>query len=94
MAALLADRPDLDGVFAANDNMGAGALRTLREAGRLVPADVAVVGFDDLAVARIADPPLTTVHQPITVLGREMAWMLVALVDGHYPTPLILPSVS
>ncbi|MES4907710.1 MULTISPECIES: LacI family DNA-binding transcriptional regulator [unclassified Streptomyces] len=92
MAALLANHPDLDGVFAANDNMGAGALRTLREAGRLVPADVAVVGFDDLAVAQIADPPLTTVHQPIAALGREMARMLVALINGQDPTPLILPT--
>ncbi|GAA2390221.1 LacI family DNA-binding transcriptional regulator [Streptomyces glaucosporus] len=92
MAALLAERPDLDGVFAANDNMGAGALRTLREAGRRVPDDVSVVGFDDLAVAGLADPPLTTVHQPINALGREMARMLVALVDGQDPTPLILPT--
>ncbi|WP_432138116.1 MULTISPECIES: LacI family DNA-binding transcriptional regulator [unclassified Streptomyces] len=92
MAALLADRPDLDGLFAANDNMGAGALRTLREAGRAVPADVAVVGFDDLAVAQVADPPLTTVHQPIQGLGREMARMLVALVSGADPTPLVLPT--
>ncbi|WP_055628279.1 LacI family DNA-binding transcriptional regulator [Streptomyces hirsutus] len=92
MAVLLAAHPDLDGVFAANDNMGAGALRTLREAGRPVPADIAVVGFDDLAVARIADPPLTTVQQPITAFGREMARMLVALVNGQDPTPLILPT--
>ncbi|MEU7298164.1 LacI family DNA-binding transcriptional regulator [Streptomyces exfoliatus] len=92
MAALLANHPDLEGVFAANDNMGAGALRTLREAGRPVPGDVAVVGFDDLAVARIADPPLTTVHQPIEALGREMARMLVALIGGQDPTPLILPT--
>lgn len=64
MAALPANHPDVDGVFAANDNMGAGVLRALREAGRLVPADVAVVGFDDLAVAQITDPSRTTVHQP------------------------------
>ncbi|MFI5797753.1 LacI family DNA-binding transcriptional regulator [Streptomyces sp. NPDC051677] len=92
MAALLADHPDLDGVFAANDNMGAGALRTLRAAGRTVPADVAVIGFDDLTVAQVADPPLTTVHQPIAALGREMARMLVSLIDGQDPTPLILPT--
>ncbi|MFI8769199.1 LacI family DNA-binding transcriptional regulator [Streptomyces sp. NPDC053792] len=92
MAALLARHPDLDGVFAASDNMGVGALRTLREAGRRVPADLAVIGFDDLAVARIADPPLTTVHQPIEGLGREMARMLVALINGQAPTPLILPT--
>ncbi|MFF9813095.1 LacI family DNA-binding transcriptional regulator [Streptomyces sp. NPDC014006] len=92
MAGLLAEHPGVDGVFAANDNMAAGAMRTLREAGRRIPADVAVVGFDDLAVARIADPPLTTVHQPIEDLGREMARMLVALVNGQDPTPLILPT--
>ncbi|MFI9000878.1 LacI family DNA-binding transcriptional regulator [Streptomyces sp. NPDC053541] len=92
MAALAARHPDLDGVFAANDNMGAGALRALRGAGRRVPADVAVIGFDDLPAARVADPPLTTVHQPVEGLGREMARMLVALVDGQEPTPLILPT--
>ncbi|MFG2576706.1 LacI family DNA-binding transcriptional regulator [Streptomyces sp. NPDC048481] len=92
MAALLAEHPDVDGVFAANDNMAAGALRALREAGRLVPADVAVVGFDDLEIARIADPPLTTVHQPVTALGRETARTLAALVNGQDPTPLILPT--
>ncbi|MGW1269389.1 LacI family DNA-binding transcriptional regulator [Streptomyces sp. NPDC002491] len=92
MTTLLQSHPDVDGVFAANDNMAAGALRSLRGAGRLVPADVAVVGFDDLEIARIADPPLTTVHQPITALGRETARMLVALLDGQDPTPLILPT--
>ncbi|MFB9466864.1 LacI family DNA-binding transcriptional regulator [Streptomyces cinereospinus] len=92
MAALLERDPGIDGVFAANDNMGAGALRTLRQAGRLVPADVAVIGFDDLVVAQIANPPLTTVHQPIEALGREMARMLVALIDGREPTPLLLPT--
>jgi DNA-binding LacI/PurR family transcriptional regulator len=92
MAALLAEHPDLDGVFAANDNMAAGALRMLRASGRAVPADVAVVGFDDLTVAQVADPPLTTVHQPITALGREMARMLVTLINGQDPTPLILPT--
>lgn len=51
-----------------------------------------MAGFDDLAVARIADPPLTTVHQPVRALGREMARMLVALVNGQDPTPLILPT--
>ncbi|WP_327722101.1 LacI family transcriptional regulator [Streptomyces sp. NBC_00490] len=92
MAALLADHPDVDAVFAANDNMAAGALRTLREAGRTIPADVSVVGFDDLTVAQFAEPPLTTVHQPIQALGREMARMLVSVVNGLDPTPLILPT--
>ncbi|MFD5338166.1 LacI family DNA-binding transcriptional regulator [Streptomyces hawaiiensis] len=92
MAVLLENHPEVEGVFAANDNMAAGALRTLRAAGRAVPDDVAVVGFDDLTVALVADPPLTTVHQPITALGREMARMLVTVVNGQDPTPLILPT--
>ncbi|GIG19880.1 transcriptional regulator [Cellulomonas chitinilytica] len=91
MASLLAAHPDLDGVVAASDNMAAGALRALRAAGRSVPDDVAVVGFDDLAVAQHTDPPLSTVHQPIQALGQEMAKMLLRLVDGERPSPLILP---
>ncbi|MFF0725998.1 LacI family DNA-binding transcriptional regulator [Streptomyces sp. NPDC004134] len=92
MAALLKRQPDVDGVFAANDNMAAGALRTLRRAGRAVPRDVAVVGFDDLGIAQIAEPPLSTVHQPIQALGNEMARILVARIAGEEPSFLILPT--
>ncbi|WP_431676104.1 LacI family DNA-binding transcriptional regulator [Kitasatospora sp. KL5] len=92
MEALLARHPDLDAVFAANDNMAAGALRVLSRAGRAVPADVAVIGFDGLAVSEITEPPLTTVHQPIRNIGREMTRMLLALMAGERPSPLILPT--
>lgn len=92
MSRLLERHPDLDGVFAANDNMAAGALRVLRGAGRSVPRDVSVVGFDDLAIAQVAEPPLTTIHQPIRDLGREMARMLIALIGGRSPSPILLPS--
>jgi DNA-binding LacI/PurR family transcriptional regulator len=92
MTALLAEHPDLDAVFAANDNMAAGALRVLRQAGRRVPGDVAVVGFDDLGIAQHAYPPLTSVHQPIQALGYEMARMLMTVIDGGRPSPLILPT--
>jgi DNA-binding LacI/PurR family transcriptional regulator len=92
MAELLERHPEVDGIVAANDNMAAGALRALRGAGRAVPGDVAVVGFDDLDVARIADPALTTVHQPIQALGSEMARMLAALIAGEEPSPLLLPT--
>ena len=72
MARLL-ERPGspVDAVFAASDMMAAGALRALRTAGRRVPEDVAVVGFEDSAVARYAQPPLTTVRQPIEEMGRQ-----------------------
>ncbi len=92
MAGLLERHPDVDGVFAANDNMAAGALRALRGAGRAVPHDVAVVGFDDLDIALITEPSLTTVHQPIQALGHEAARMLVRLMGGEEPSPLILPT--
>ncbi|HLU32838.1 MAG TPA: substrate-binding domain-containing protein, partial [Natronosporangium sp.] len=85
MRELLARHPDLDGVFAASDLMAAGALRVLREAGRKVPEDVAVVGFDDSAVARQTTPPLTTVHQPVDEMGRQMARLLLARIRGEQP---------
>jgi DNA-binding LacI/PurR family transcriptional regulator len=79
---LLARRPDLDAVFAANDLMAIGALRALREAGRRVPEDVAVVGFDDAPLSRWTEPPLSTVRQPVDEMGREMAEMLIRLIAG------------
>jgi DNA-binding LacI/PurR family transcriptional regulator len=80
---LLSRRPDLDALFAASDLMAVGALRALREAGRRVPADVAVVGFEDSTLARQTDPPLTTVFQPVEAMGREMARLLVARIAGE-----------
>jgi DNA-binding LacI/PurR family transcriptional regulator len=80
MRALLSARPDLDAVFAASDLMAFGALRALAEAGRRVPEDVAVVGFDDAPIARQSVPPLTTVHQPVEEMGRQMARLLVARI--------------
>jgi DNA-binding LacI/PurR family transcriptional regulator len=92
MARLLDEDPDLDAVFAASDAMAAGALTVLRQRGRAVPEDVAVVGFNDVVTARHTQPALTTVHQPIEALGREMTRMLIRLVNGEQPTPLILPT--
>ncbi|WP_374777190.1 LacI family transcriptional regulator [Streptomyces sp. NBC_01310] len=92
MERLLRAHPDPDAVFAASDAMAIGALRTLRERGLRVPEDVAVIGFNDLASARHTSPPLTTVHQPVRALGQEMARMLVSAIEGHHPSPLILPT--
>ncbi|MFD9302497.1 LacI family DNA-binding transcriptional regulator [Streptomyces sp. NPDC060048] len=92
MERLLRAHPDPDAVFAASDAMAIGALRTLRERGLRVPEDVAVIGFNDLASARHTSPPLTTVHQPVRALGQEMARMLVSVIEGHRPSPLILPT--
>ncbi|WP_199432970.1 LacI family DNA-binding transcriptional regulator [Qaidamihabitans albus] len=82
---LLLDRcPDLDAVFAASDPMAAGALRALRAAGRRVPDDVAVVGFDDHpTLAPALNPPLTSVHQDPREQVREMVAMLTRLLGGR-----------
>ncbi|GAA1425596.1 LacI family DNA-binding transcriptional regulator [Streptomyces thermospinosisporus] len=92
MRALLARCPDLDGVFAANDLTAAGALRALREHGRRVPDDVAVVGFDDMPpIAEQTEPALTTVRQDIEEMGRLMARLLLRGLD-HAPSGVILPT--
>ncbi|MEU4197750.1 LacI family DNA-binding transcriptional regulator [Kribbella sp. NPDC026611] len=92
MHELLARHPDLDAVFIASDQMAIGALRVLQDAGKQVPDDVAVVGFNDITTARHTTPPLTTISQPIQSLGNQMAQMLLSLLAGNQPTPLILPT--
>jgi DNA-binding LacI/PurR family transcriptional regulator len=91
---LLARHPDLDGLFVASDLMALGALDTLRATRRRVPDDVAVVGFDDSELARSADPPLTTVRQPIEDLGREMARLLLAQIDDGAPAAGVVLSTE
>jgi DNA-binding LacI/PurR family transcriptional regulator len=63
--------------------MAVGAMRVLKEHGRRIPDDVALVGFDDSATARHTDPPLTSVHQPLEAMGREMSRLLVARIRGE-----------
>lgn len=92
MATLLARLPDLDGVFAANDLMAVGAIQCLHESGRRVPADVAVVGFDDVPLAGATRPPLTTVRQPLVEIGRIMADLLLDLVEGRDRGPVLVPT--
>jgi DNA-binding LacI/PurR family transcriptional regulator len=91
---LLERDPHLDAVFAGSDLIALGVLQALREAGRQVPDDVAVVGFDDIPAARGSDPPLTTVRQPVEAMGARMAAMLLARLDGTPPDPpwAVLPT--
>jgi DNA-binding LacI/PurR family transcriptional regulator len=83
MRVLLSTRPDIDAVFAASDLMAAGAMRVLKERGRRIPSDVAVVGFEDSVIARQTEPPLTTVYQPVEEMGREMAKLLLDRIRGE-----------
>jgi len=92
MIKLLQANPDLDAVFVASDLMAVGAIDALTEAGKRVPEDVAVVGFDDSPAALTARPQLTTVRQPFRRISQEMVRLLLARLDGQEPAAVILPT--
>lgn len=85
-------------IFAASDTMALGAMQALRERGLRAPEDVAIIGFDGSERARLSDPPLSTVFQPIAGLGQEAVHMLLQRIDApdappmhrNLPTELIL----
>lgn len=83
MRRLLDGGRPIDGLFAANDQMAAGAYSAIHEAGLSIPGDIAVVGYDDDYFGLTATPPLTTVHQPSVGLGETMAKVLVRRIAGE-----------
>ena len=80
MQKLLPARPEA--VFVASDQMAIGAMRAAREAGHNIPADIAFIGFDDLPIATMPDPPLTTIRQPIIQFGMKAFSMLIDLIEN------------
>ncbi len=91
---VLLDRfPDLDAIFVANDLMAVGALAVLRAAGRAVPTDVALVGYDNGSVALVTDPPLTTVVNPVVQMARTAGLVLLGRIMRDEPLgpPTIFP---
>lgn len=89
----LPQRPD--GVFVAGDEMAVGALRAITEAGLAVPTDVALVGFDDIELAALVPPGITTIAQDKAGFGTAAATALVAMIDGsaqEAPPPTVLPT--
>ena len=81
MEALLKRCPDIDAVFVASDLMASGALTALHAAGRRVPDDVAVIGFDDSVIALSTQPALSSVHQSMEMMGRELVSLLLQTVN-------------
>jgi DNA-binding LacI/PurR family transcriptional regulator len=81
-------------VFAHNDQMAIGAIRALREAGRRVPDDISVIGFDDIPLAAFFDPPLTTVRQPMRETGKRAAQLLVQTIQDpdRAPDQIAIPA--
>ncbi len=80
LGQLIADRPDITAVFAANDEMAFGVIRALHEAGRGVPDDVSVIGFDGIVLGEYLYPPLTTVRQDFARLGVELVKLVLAQI--------------
>lgn len=95
---LLKQSPDLDAIFICSDFMAIAAMQVLVEQGRAIPADVSIVGYDDVQLARHSTPPLTTVRQEITTSGQLLVQKLLAIIDGkdvkseYLPVNLIVRS--
>ena len=87
---MLVDGIDFDAIFAGDDDTAMGVYRALRLAGRTIPDEVAVVGFDDVQFSRYISPALTTVRAPIEEVGREAVRQLVRLLDGQKAEALTL----
>jgi DNA-binding LacI/PurR family transcriptional regulator len=89
---LLGQRPDIDAVVANSDRFAIGVMEGLRAAGRKVPEDVAVVGYDDIAIAAYTNPPLTTIRQDGPLAGRLLARTLVQRLETGAVTSVSIPA--
>jgi DNA-binding LacI/PurR family transcriptional regulator len=89
---LLEHAPDLDAVFAHSDLFALGAIEALRAHGKDIPGDVAVVGYDDIALAAHTNPPLTTIRQDGDLAGRLLARALVQQLQTGAVTNVTIPA--
>lgn len=89
---IFAQGVDFDAIFATSDLLAMSAINALREAGRMVPGDVPVVGYDDVELAAHFSPPLSSVHQPIHEGGRVLVESLLELLGGKRPQRRVLPA--
>jgi len=92
MSRLLARTDQIDAVFCASDAMAAGAMWAAQVVGRRIPDDVAIIGCDDLPLAALTQPPLSSVRQPIERMGREMTRMVLGMsaAGAHPPQQVIV----
>ena len=96
LAQQLVGRPEVSAIFVANDQMALGVLRALHEAGRTVPEQVSVVGFDDVPEAPFFMPPLTTVRQDFDEMGNQGVRLLLDLIltgDGAPNPEAVVPQL-
>jgi LacI family transcriptional regulator len=85
---------DIDAVFCSSDIMAISAMRMIQQAGLRVPDDIAVAGFDDIPMAAVSGPPLTTVRQPIRLIGQAAAEGLIYVLENSLTEPYhrVLPA--
>jgi DNA-binding LacI/PurR family transcriptional regulator len=91
MRRLLKRVPEIDAVFVNSDLMAIAAMDAIREEGRSVPEDIAVVGYDDLSIAEHSNPPLTTVRQNIPLAGKLLAQNLIEYLQTGMVTNVSIP---
>ena len=91
MRQLLEAAPDLEAVFANSDLMAMAAMDVLQKSGRRVPEEVAVVGYDNLSIAEVANPPLTTINQNLPQAGRLLAQNLIQYLRTGVVTNVVVP---
>jgi DNA-binding LacI/PurR family transcriptional regulator len=91
LGALLDEGVPIDAIQACSDLLALTAVQVLRARGLRVPHDVAVVGFDDMPIASMSNPPVSSVHQPVPEAGKALVDGLLALLDGHPPAAHTLP---
>ncbi|MDW8319765.1 MAG: LacI family DNA-binding transcriptional regulator [Armatimonadota bacterium] len=77
-------------VFAANDVSAVGVLRAVKDAGLHVPEDVAIIGYDGTPFTQLTEPPLSTVEQPASEMGRVAARLLIEVIDGYTPSERVV----
>ena len=79
--------PDTDGIFAGSDVIGMQSITELEKRGKRVPDDVRIVGYDDVNIAQMTTPQLTTIHQPVLEMARECISIIVKAANNEgYPT--------
>jgi DNA-binding LacI/PurR family transcriptional regulator len=91
---LISSHPEITALFAATDEIAIGTLTAIWQLGLKVPEDISVIGFDDISLASVITPPLTTIHQPIDEISRAVVELAVSLIEHPHQerVDLVLPT--
>jgi LacI family transcriptional regulator len=91
---LISNHPEITALFAATDEMAIGTLTAIWQLGLKVPEDISVIGFDDISMASVITPPLTTIHQPMDEISRAVVQTAIDLVENpdRPTTDVVLPT--